>query len=1252
MRTPNIHIDRSRLPFPTDKKRLSKTVKKLSSVAVAIALLAACDGDDGAQGDVGPAGPQGPQGEQGATGPAGPAGESGQSEAEATAQAQLEEVQSIAALGALEARRTVSDFTGADRSFRDELNVFIPSAIDVDEANLRDPTQANVTLPIYEGIGPSGEPTYYIITETSTQATAQALGAILSPKLRYGALPSAADAAQRVEVNEEGRIIFRGDVDFSPERILVPGEETAFPPSVAQPGAVGDAEYSSLVVLPSDLVINAQIIANDSGLHDRIIEINIEERWARFELLDGWQGGDRYYYHLVTDASDPVPATIELGVYAPRLANLPVFGQSGLDGESVLLGFSPNINGLTTTENSVGNINRQGLSSTILDQDLDPVNVFPFDPDNANEVGNNYSPFWDAHLSMWTEEAIANGERRAIRGFSDLNDLLQQGLVTSFAGSPGIENDFVFGLRASNAVINCPVIMQPFEGSNEQVLTGPEEIALLVETAARESNRTVADFTGADRAFSDDLNVFLPNTISIDMENVRNPEQANATLPLFRGIGPEGQNVYYILTETSTQETAELSGAILSPKLRFGALPAAAASAQRVEINEEGLMVFRGNVDFSPERVLERGTDTAFPPSVAQPGAVGDEEYSSLVVLPSGLVANVQIVSNATGNHDRILEIDTTARTATFQLLDGWQGGDPLYYHLVTDASDPGPATIELGVYAPRLANLPTFGSSGIDGETVLLGFSPNVNGLTINEDGLSVDDINRQGLGSTIVDDDRDPVNVFPFDPDNSTEVGNNYSPMWDAHLNMWTDEAIANGERRAIRGFSDLNSLMEQGLVTSFSGSTGPENDFLFGLRASNAVINCPVILQPFEGELAAGEGFSNSFRDVPLSPEAEAQLIVELGATEAGREVADFNGSSRSFRDELNVFLPSAIDVDEDNLRDNEAANVTLPLYEGIGPTGEPTYFIITETSTIETAEIMGAILAPKLRYGALPGAAAAAQRVQVTGTGRIIFRGDVDFSPERILEPGTGDSAFPPSVAQPGSVGDAEYSSLVVLPSGTVINAQIIANSTGLHDRINSIDIENRTVNMQLLDGWQGGDRFYYHLVTDVSDPVPATIELGTYAPRMANLPVFGQSGLDGESVLLGFSPNTNGLTVTEDGVAPQGVERQGLSSTILDDDRDPVNIFPFDPDNSTEVGNNYSPMWDAHLNMWTAEAIANGQRRAITSFADLAGLIDQGLVTSFDGSQGIENAFVFGLRASNAVINCPVILQPFEGETQQ
>jgi hypothetical protein len=184
----------------------------------------------------------------------------------------------------------------------------------------------------------------------------------------------------------------------------------------------------------------------------------VDVAFVRLPLLDGWQGGDRYYYHFVTDSSDPAAAAIEAGVYAPRLGNLPASGESNVFDRSALLAFSPNANG----ETGLANPERQGLNSTIVDGGVDPVNVFPLDPDNDRRYFNNYSPMWDAHVSQWTAQAIASGQRRAIRGFGDLRALVQRGLVTSFEGSPGEENGFVAGLRATQLIINCPVIAQPF----------------------------------------------------------------------------------------------------------------------------------------------------------------------------------------------------------------------------------------------------------------------------------------------------------------------------------------------------------------------------------------------------------------------------------------------------------------------------------------------------------------------------------------------------------------------------------------------------------------------------------------------------------------------------------------------------------------------------------------------------------------------------------------------------------------------
>ena len=366
------------------------------------------------------------------------------------------------------------------------------------------------------------------------------------------------------------------------------------------------------------------------------------------------------------------------------MANLPVFGQSELDGDTVLLGFSPNVNGLSATEDGVTGDDRQGLGSTIVDADLDPVNIFPFDPDNTIEEGNNYSPMWDAHLNMWTDEAIngpAGDQRRAITSFADLFNLIDQGLVTSFTGNPGIENDFINGLRATNAVINCPVICHPFQG--EVIADAPvQEAREIVELAAQEANRTVADFNGSEREFPEEFSNFLPSAIAL--ADLRDPTLANATLPLYEGVGPNGEPTYFIVTEATSIELAEEYGAILSPKLIYGNRPNAAASAQRVDVID-GRIHFRGDVDFSPERIVTPGSPNPFPPAIAQPGAVGDAEYSSIVVLPSGEVINAQIVANASGLHDRINDINIEERWVNFQLLDGWEGGDQFYYHLVTD---------------------------------------------------------------------------------------------------------------------------------------------------------------------------------------------------------------------------------------------------------------------------------------------------------------------------------------------------------------------------------------------------------------------------------------------------------------------------------------------------------------------------------------------------------------------------------------
>lgn len=328
--------------------------------------------------------------------------------------------------------------------------------------------------------------------------------------------------------------------------------------------------------------------------------------------------------------------------------------------------------------------------------------------------------------------------------------------------------------------------------------------------------------------------------------------------------------------------------------------------------------------------------------------------------------------------------------------------------------------------------------------------------------------------------------------------------------------------------------------------------------------------------------------------------------------------------------NVFFPGALAIDF------QRKTVTLPLYKGIGPSGSPTYYILTEAANFNVARILGVNYAPKLVFGRDNDGSQEA----TIEHGMIKFEGDVDFSPTRVVKAGPFPNTFPPAVAQPGARGDARYSPLVVLPSGSVINAPIVANSTGTHDHLVSIDYKKGTVVFELLDGFQGGQEYYFHLVTESSDIGAATIERGTYTPRLAKLPAFGQSFITDESALLGFSPVSNGET------GRNNPERQGLNSTILDGTAyDPINVFPLDPDNKKEYGNNYSPMWDAHINAWTPAAIAAGKRRRIKSIEDLTELVNKGYVTNFAGNSGEPNGFIAGLKPTNVIINCPVMAQP-------
>jgi len=80
-------------------------------------------------------------------------------------------------------------------------------------------------------------------------------------------------------------------------------------------------------------------------------------------------------------------------------------------------------------------------------------------------------------------------------------------------------------------------------------------------------------------------------------------------------------------------------------------------------------------------------------------------------------------------------------------------------------------------------------------------------------------------------------------------------YSPVWDVHILRWTEEAIAAGERRRLVSASDVIGEFNKGNLEGTG--TGPPN--LDGIRANNAISNCPIVAefpsvdpgQPVNGE-----------------------------------------------------------------------------------------------------------------------------------------------------------------------------------------------------------------------------------------------------------------------------------------------------------------------------------------------------------------------------------------------------------------
>lgn len=328
-----------------------------------------------------------------------------------------------------------------------------------------------ITIPLYFGKYEDGSGHYYVLTDTTDPANAEALGINHSPKLEH--VPEEAGTTALLAKNAK-LVDRKGKVNFEPMRTLVSNAEpNPFPPRSFAAGQVGDADYSPYVRITNGggRVYNAPIVASGVSetqlnqycdgfadesqrrtallkVHSKVVKICPRDSTVTLQLISGFAFSKPVFY-LSMDASDQLPAAFEDTTFAPRLANL----QIGLEDSA----FSPVerlfavVNGFSNTDLESGapegettHPHRQGFFSAIRGEGP-PLNVLGGIP----TVATDYSPAWDLKVGEWTAYSVENGIRcRLLEDFQVLA-FVERGYITGPGGSR-------FG--SSGLVVNCAIV--------------------------------------------------------------------------------------------------------------------------------------------------------------------------------------------------------------------------------------------------------------------------------------------------------------------------------------------------------------------------------------------------------------------------------------------------------------------------------------------------------------------------------------------------------------------------------------------------------------------------------------------------------------------------------------------------------------------------------------------------------------------------------------------------------------------------
>ena len=247
---------------------------------------------------------------------------------------------------------------------------YLVSAVAIDQVN------HTATLPLFQGEAPHLGRVWFILTESSNLADAERLGINWSPKLA-NALGTPAvqpatleDGGGHSQFGRNSDVNFSAGVNFSGQRLVVPGPDLFPVDPATHAGPVGQRGYSPLFTFGDGVVFNGAEIANRTGVHQKVLSLDLHKRQAVVRLTAGFYLGRNVLY-LSTESSVTQIAALENATYAPVLASAP---QAGSDHPSLSAreAIIPIVNG----PRGVDNPQRQGLQSAVAGEG-DPLNHDP-----------------------------------------------------------------------------------------------------------------------------------------------------------------------------------------------------------------------------------------------------------------------------------------------------------------------------------------------------------------------------------------------------------------------------------------------------------------------------------------------------------------------------------------------------------------------------------------------------------------------------------------------------------------------------------------------------------------------------------------------------------------------------------------------------------------------------------------------------------------------------------------------------------